>query len=67
MIVGKPKCVWLKYVKLPDFCYGCGCLGHVLEACDVSLDDIDKTNLQYGLWLRACPMKLWRQNAELEL
>ncbi|KAJ8443086.1 hypothetical protein Cgig2_030854 [Carnegiea gigantea] len=28
--------VWvkIKYVKLPNFCYGCGMLSHVLKGCD---------------------------------
>ncbi|KAJ8440217.1 hypothetical protein Cgig2_023982 [Carnegiea gigantea] len=29
--------LWIKfkYSKLPDFCYGCGVLGHTLKACEV--------------------------------
>jgi len=30
------KSIWIirfKYLKLPDFCYGCGFLGHTLKSC----------------------------------
>jgi len=31
------KAIWIKfkYLKLPDFCYGCGVLVHTLKACEV--------------------------------
>ena len=33
LLAGKPTWIQIKYVKLPDFCYGCGRLGHVLKGC----------------------------------
>ena len=61
--------IWIKfkYVKLPDFCYGCGKLGHVLAGCDTVHLEEDASNLQYGTWLRASPLKSRRRNAETEL
>ncbi|KAJ8446848.1 hypothetical protein Cgig2_016158 [Carnegiea gigantea] len=46
--------MWIrfKYVKLPDFCCGCGKLGHVLAGCNSVQIVEDDPNLQYGSWLR---------------
>ncbi|KAJ8435872.1 LOW QUALITY PROTEIN: hypothetical protein Cgig2_028580 [Carnegiea gigantea] len=55
-MVVRGKTLWIRlgYVKLPDLCYGCGKLGHVLKGCDVVGDiDSDVSTLQYGEWLRA--------------
>ncbi|KAJ8441718.1 hypothetical protein Cgig2_019105 [Carnegiea gigantea] len=53
------KAMWtkFKYLKLPDFCYGCGVLGHTLKTCEVTDPDTLACELQYGAWLRASPMK----------
>ncbi|KAL0313473.1 UNVERIFIED_CONTAM: hypothetical protein Sradi_5746600 [Sesamum radiatum] len=43
------------YERLPNFCYGCGVLGHILRDCPKSVEDPDSfngTELQYGSWLR---------------
>jgi len=62
-----PVWVKIKYVKLPDFCYGCGRLGHVLTGCETVDSDMVEENLQYGDWLRASPLKSRRRNADAEL
>jgi len=31
LLAGKPTWIQIKNVKLPDFCYGCGRLGHLLK------------------------------------
>ncbi|KAL0437567.1 UNVERIFIED_CONTAM: hypothetical protein Sradi_0464600 [Sesamum radiatum] len=44
------------YEKLPNFCYICGRLGHLSEACEMQLseDFVDPgNNTPYGAWLRA--------------
>ena len=43
-----PLWMKLKYVKLSNFCYGCGCLGHVLRGCDTIDSNIEEDLLQYG-------------------
>ena len=45
----------IQYEFLPNFCYGCGLLGHVLRECDYSLGK--EGEQQYGDWLRASPAK----------
>lgn len=61
--------MWIrfKYVKLPNFCYGCGKLGHVLKGYDTIEADEDNPNLQYDAWMRAFPLKSRRRNAESDL
>ncbi|KAJ8452109.1 hypothetical protein Cgig2_016690 [Carnegiea gigantea] len=60
------KSIWIrpKYVKLPDFCYGCGKLGYVFKACNLVDGDMNDADLQYGSWLRASPLKFRRRSAE---
>ena len=61
--------IWirLRYVKLPDFCYACGRLGHDFKSCDLFLEGTSEDDLQYGGWLRASPLKSRRRNNEVEL
>jgi len=66
-VAGKTLWIRFKYVKLPDFCYGCGRLGHVLAACDLVEAEEGHSNLQYGACLRASPLKSQRCSAEAEL
>lgn len=43
----------ITYEKLPDFCYGCGLLGHTLKECEGSNHDGSPVEeLPYGAWLR---------------
>ncbi|KAJ8442950.1 hypothetical protein Cgig2_019523 [Carnegiea gigantea] len=51
---GKPLWIKLRHVKLSDFCYGCGCLGH----------EVNSAKLQYEEWLRASPVKSKMSNSE---
>lgn len=41
----------ITYEKLPDFCYICGRLGHVLKNCSEEEDD-STDDSQYGPWMR---------------
>lgn len=49
----------LTYEKLPNFCYFCGKIGHLVEDCSQCFDivgendRIDDSKLAYGDWLRA--------------
>ena len=51
VIRGKSLWINLAYVKLPDFCYGYGQLGHVFKGCDVVGAYVNESELQYGEWL----------------
>ena len=64
---GKPMWIKIKYVKVPEFCYGCGCLGHVLKDCNVILCEDTKEELQDGPWLRASPLKSRQRNVEVTI
>lgn len=59
LVVGGKK-VWaeFKYDRLPNFCYVCGCLGHV----EIDYEDAqsDEEHHMYGDALRASPLR--RQN-----
>ena len=48
MIAGKPIWIRFKYVKLLDFCYGCGKLGHILKGCNTIEAEEGDPGLQYG-------------------
>lgn len=41
-------CIILLYERLPQFCYLCGCLGHVLRDCVNSIDDQKDFHLVLG-------------------
>ena len=57
----------LRFVKLPDFCYVCGMLGHVTKGCGLYNPSVAESDFQYGDWLRASPMKSRRRGAEAEI
>ncbi|KAJ8444495.1 hypothetical protein Cgig2_024059 [Carnegiea gigantea] len=61
--------IWIKfkYMKLPDFCYACGHLGHVFRRCEMFDDDVPETGLQYGIFLRSSLLKSRRQGIETEI
>ncbi|KAJ8433507.1 hypothetical protein Cgig2_018041 [Carnegiea gigantea] len=67
MIAGKPTWIRFKYIKLSDFCYGCGRLGHTLKGCEIVDATEDDPGLQYGACLKASLLKNRRRNAESEL
>ena len=47
----------MKYHKLPDFYYTCGMLGRIYRRCEHYDTNIPKSELQYGSWTRASPIK----------
>ncbi|KAL4298065.1 hypothetical protein GQ457_12G009930 [Hibiscus cannabinus] len=48
----KPRLCPLQYEKLPNFCHGCGLLGHLVIDCPCQPYD-PQIKFQYGDWLRA--------------
>lgn len=55
LIIGaseKEKWIPITIEKLPDFCYMCGKLGHVLKECDEK-NGTEEEEPQYGVWMRA--------------
>ncbi|KAL5839910.1 hypothetical protein ACOSQ4_012518 [Xanthoceras sorbifolium] len=46
--------VLLRYERLPNFCYFCGKMGHLLRECrDNEKEVVEGAALKYGVWLRA--------------
>ncbi|KAK3003016.1 hypothetical protein RJ639_013251 [Escallonia herrerae] len=49
--------VGIKYERLPNFCFHCGCLGHIEKDCDARyrLSQESQKKSSYGVWLKAEP------------
>ncbi|KAJ8423619.1 hypothetical protein Cgig2_008646 [Carnegiea gigantea] len=63
-VEGKPKWIELRYVKLPDYCYAHGPIGHICRGCDCYEEGIPKSELPYGPKLRGSPIKRKRKGME---
>ncbi|KAK5802551.1 hypothetical protein PVK06_030153 [Gossypium arboreum] len=52
---GEEHIGFIKYERLPDFCYGCGVIGHILKTCIIEKEGagLIDSNFQYSSWLRA--------------
>jgi len=57
----------MKYIKLPNFCYACGLLGHVYRCCELYDARVPEAELQYGAWIRASPTKKKTKETEKEI
>ena len=68
-VVLESRSMWidLRFVKLPDFCYVCGMLRHVTKGCALYNPNLSDSELQYGDWLRASPMKSRRRGVEAKI
>ncbi|KAL5737742.1 hypothetical protein ACOSP7_030503 [Xanthoceras sorbifolium] len=52
---GEETIMLLRYECLPEYCFGCGKIGHAVRICPLVLD-VDAGRLkqeEYGAWLRA--------------
>ncbi|KAJ8439338.1 LOW QUALITY PROTEIN: hypothetical protein Cgig2_022475 [Carnegiea gigantea] len=66
MMRGKPIWISFRYVKLPEFCYGCSRLGHTLSICDEAKEVDEDSDLPYGDSLRGSLIKPTRRYAEAQ-
>lgn len=46
--------VTIRYERLPEFCFHCGCIGHMAKECSDMLGKNDQTgsDMEFGGWLR---------------
>ncbi|KAK4421484.1 hypothetical protein Salat_2099000 [Sesamum alatum] len=54
--MGSESTITFIYERLPNYCYWCGCLGHILKFCACQYEpgfDALKDPLPFGPWLRA--------------
>ncbi|KAJ8432477.1 hypothetical protein Cgig2_009503 [Carnegiea gigantea] len=54
---GNPTWIKIKYVKLPDFGYACGILGHACRRCSSFDPSVPDADLQYGRRIRASELR----------
>lgn len=48
---GEEEWIEMRFEKLPDYCYGCGRLGHLAKECDDS-ESLNSNKPQYGIGLK---------------
>ncbi|KAH1128958.1 hypothetical protein J1N35_000336 [Gossypium stocksii] len=68
--VGTKRSVWLpfKYESLPNFCFGCGIMAHIVKDCNDMMKqwkDIREDNFPYSIALKAESSLLGRESLRL--
>lgn len=72
--IGKSEPRWIPttYERLPSFCYWCGMLGHSHKDCTQLMENeengerLAESEMPYGDWMRASPMKLYKEPSSRE-
>ncbi|KAL5775614.1 hypothetical protein ACOSP7_013171 [Xanthoceras sorbifolium] len=57
----------IKYERLPDFCYGCGLMGHSVRECmdkEARRFVMESAFPKFGSWLRASPLSTLRNSKQ---
>lgn len=63
---GGPKVIKFTYERLMNFCHACGRLGHSFQQCSSYDESIHVTELPYGNWLKASPIRNKFMDAKAE-
>ncbi|KAL5747085.1 hypothetical protein ACOSQ2_024382 [Xanthoceras sorbifolium] len=56
VLMGDPKeevVVVLRYERLPNFCYFCGIIGHLVCDCTCNTKGVEEAQYRFGVWMRA--------------
>ncbi|KAL2905283.1 hypothetical protein RDABS01_003993 [Bienertia sinuspersici] len=67
MKIGGEK-IWVEFrmERLSGLRYVCGCLGHNMKECNDYDDETPESELPYGAWLRASPIKMHERGGNPE-
>ncbi|KAL5826595.1 hypothetical protein ACOSQ3_018434 [Xanthoceras sorbifolium] len=56
VLMGDPEekvVVVLRYERLPNFCYFCGIIGHLVRDCTCNTKGVEEAQYRFGVWMRA--------------
>lgn len=63
---GKESTMLLRYERLPEHCFSCGRIGHVVRKCSIAASSYgpEDFNVLFGPWHKATSLSKFRQNCQ---